>query len=54
MQNFLFYHWNVKNVNNIKHDIIRESLRLFNIKNGIELTTIADIPRSKDLLPQAL
>lgn len=37
---------NVKNVNNIKHDIIREGLRLFNIKNGIELTTIADIPSS--------
>ena len=37
---------NVKNVNNIKHDIIREGLKLFKIKNGIELTTIADIPSS--------
>lgn len=37
---------NVKNVNSIKHNIIRESLRLFKIKNGIELTTIADIPSS--------
>ncbi len=37
---------NVKDVNYIKHDIIREGLKLFKIKNGIELTTIADIPSS--------
>ena len=37
---------NVNNVSNIKHDIIREGLKLFKIKNGIELTTIADIPSS--------
>ncbi len=37
---------NVKNVNYIKHDIIREGLKLFKVKNGIELTTIADIPSS--------
>ncbi len=37
---------NVKKVENIKHDIIREGLKIFNIKNGIELTTIADIPSS--------
>ena len=29
-----------------KHDIIREGLKIFNIKNSIELTTIADIPSS--------
>lgn len=37
---------NVNTVNKIKHNIIRESLKLFKIKNGIELTTIADVPSS--------
>ncbi len=37
---------NVKSVNEVKHNIIRESLKYFNIKNGVELNTIADIPSS--------
>jgi len=37
---------NVKNSNQLKHNIIREALKYFNIKNGIELCTIADIPSS--------
>jgi D-glycero-alpha-D-manno-heptose-7-phosphate kinase len=34
----------VKNVEEIKHDLIRECLTLYNIKGGIEITTLADIP----------
>ena len=37
---------NVNDVKNIKHNIIRESLKYYNVNNGIELTTIADIPSS--------
>ena len=37
---------NVKEVKNIQHDLIREGLKLYNIKKGIELTTVADIPSS--------
>ena len=35
-----------KSLNKIKHQIIRESLRNYNIKNGIEIVTVADIPSS--------
>lgn len=36
----------VENSNQIKHSLIRESLRYFEIKNKIEIVTIADIPSS--------
>lgn len=34
----------VDDVKKIKHDIIRESLKFFGIKNNIEVVTVADIP----------
>ena len=34
----------VSNVNQIKHKLIKESLKEFGIKNSIEIVTIADIP----------
>lgn len=34
----------VENVNEIRHNIFREALKLLNIKGGIELTSLADIP----------
>jgi len=34
----------VDNIDDLKHDRVREALRLLNIKSGIEITTIADIP----------
>ncbi len=34
----------VKNVNDLNHELIRESLLMAGIKNGIEITTLADIP----------
>jgi len=34
----------VENVNEIKHDIVRETLKYFNINNRFELSTFADIP----------
>ena len=37
---------NVQKVSQINNDIIREGLKLFKIRNGIELTTIADVPSS--------
>ena len=37
---------NVNNVKDIKHNIIRESLKYYKVNNGVELTTIADIPSS--------
>lgn len=36
----------VNNVYNLEHNIIRESLKKYSIKNGVELTTIADVPSS--------
>ena len=37
----------IKNsANMLKHQIIRESLKYYNIKNGIEIVTVADIPTS--------
>ena len=35
---------NVSTVEQIEHPIVRESLRHFNINNGIEIVTVADIP----------
>ena len=41
---------NVKNVNEIKHSIIRESLKLISLKTPqIEITTLADIPSGTGL-----
>ena len=37
---------NVDNVNQLDHQIIKKTLEFFNIKNGIEVVTIADIPSS--------
>ena len=37
---------NVKNVNKIKHNHIRETLKFKNITEAIEVITIADIPTS--------
>jgi D-glycero-alpha-D-manno-heptose-7-phosphate kinase len=37
---------NINNVKNIRHEIIRESLKYYKIKNGVEVVTIADIPSS--------
>lgn len=34
----------VDNVNQLKHNLIRESLNLLNINSGIEITSISDIP----------
>ncbi|MES1048993.1 galactokinase [Bacillus thuringiensis] len=34
----------VENVNELKHDIYRESLKLTGIKEGIEITSISDVP----------
>jgi D-glycero-alpha-D-manno-heptose-7-phosphate kinase len=34
----------VDDIDKLQHDRVREALRLLNIKNGIEITTIADIP----------
>jgi len=39
----------VKNVDEIKHNIFREGLRLLNIKKGIELTSLSDMPSSSGL-----
>lgn len=36
----------VNSTNDLKHNIIRESLKKYSIKNGVELTTIADVPSS--------
>ena len=37
---------NVKNAHQLNHDIIREALKLHKIINGVEITTLADIPSS--------
>ena len=37
---------NINNVKNIRHEIIRESLKYYKVKNGVEVVTIADIPSS--------
>ena len=34
----------VENIDDLKHDIIREALRMVNIKGGVEVSSIADIP----------
>ena len=39
----------VQNVDEIKHNIFREGLRLLNIKKGIELTSLSDMPSSSGL-----
>jgi len=39
----------VKNIDEIKHNIFREGLRLLNIKKGIELTSLSDMPSSSGL-----
>lgn len=37
---------NVHNSHQVKHEIIRESLKFYNIKNSLEVVTIADVPSS--------
>ncbi len=37
---------NVRSTKDLKHDIIRESLNYHKIYNGVEITTLADIPSS--------
>ena len=37
---------NVKNTHKLNHDIIREALKLHKIINGVEISTLADIPSS--------
>jgi len=39
----------VKSIDEIKHNIFREGLRLLNIKKGIELTSLSDMPSSSGL-----
>ena len=39
----------VKNIGEIKHDLFREALRLFDLKNRVELTSLADIPAGTGL-----
>ena len=39
----------IKNVDKIRHNIFREGLRLLNIKKGIELTSLSDMPSSSGL-----
>ena len=34
----------VKDINNIKHDLVREALRLTGIKKGVEISFLSDIP----------
>jgi len=34
----------VKNVQEIKHDLVREAMKLVGVENGIEITFLADIP----------
>jgi len=36
----------IQNVKDIKHDLIREAMKVVGIINGIEITTLADIPSS--------
>lgn len=37
---------NVDSVDDLQHELVRESLKLFNIKSGLEITSISDIPGS--------
>ena len=39
----------VKNIKDIKHNLIRESLRFFNIKDKLEISSIADVPSGTGL-----
>jgi len=39
----------VKNVNDIKHNLFREALKLYDIQPGIEIHSMADIPGGKGL-----
>ena len=39
----------IKSVDNIEHNIFREALKLLKIKNGIELTSLSDMPSSSGL-----
>ena len=39
----------VKNVDEIKHNIFREALKLLNIKKGVELTSLSDMPSNSGL-----
>ena len=39
----------LQNVDEIKHNIFREALKLLNIKKGIELTSLSDMPSSSGL-----
>jgi D-glycero-alpha-D-manno-heptose-7-phosphate kinase len=36
----------VKDINDIEHDLVRESLRYLGIKKGIEITFLSDVPES--------
>jgi len=36
----------VDDVNKLKHDLVREALKAFNVEKGIEIITMADIPGS--------
>ena len=36
-----------KSVKKIKHEIIRNALKFYNIKKGLEIVTLADIPSSE-------
>ncbi|MDP2647327.1 MAG: GHMP kinase [Desulfobacterales bacterium] len=36
----------VHHVDEIRHDLVREALKLTGVKNGLEITTLADIPSS--------
>lgn len=35
---------NVENIDDIQHELVRESLRYFKYKDGVEITSISDIP----------
>jgi len=39
----------VNNVEDLQHDIVRECLKMVGIKNGIEITSIADVPAGTGL-----
>lgn len=39
----------VRSVDDIKHDLVREALRKTGIKNGVEITTLSDIPSGSGL-----
>jgi len=39
----------VKQISNVQHTLVREALRLFNIENGIEIVSMADIPAGTGL-----